>query len=143
MMEETGVVSRIEDVHAYVSVERKSTCEHCTAGTCSVSGETVTIEAINEAGARVGQKVLVRMRALAYVKGSMLFYGIPAIALIIGAVLGREALSPIYTEADPDAVAAISAFSLMALSFIGVKLITRKTEKNVRYQPVIEKILDE
>jgi sigma-E factor negative regulatory protein RseC len=142
-MEEIGVVSRIEGMNAYVSVVRKSACEHCTAGTCDLSGDSVTIEAINEAGARVGQKVMVSMRALAYVKGSMLFYGIPALALILGAVMGREFLAPGFEGMNPDAVAAISAFLLMALSFVAVKIATMKVAKSVRYQPVIDKILDD
>lgn len=142
-MEEIGVVSRIEGVNAYISVVRKGACEHCTAGTCDISGETVSLEAINEAGARVGQKVRVQMKALAYVKGSLLFYGVPAIALILGAVLGRELLAVRFPWADPEGVAAISAFALMALSFLAVKVVTRKAEKSVRYQPVVEEILDD
>jgi len=141
-MEETGTVSRIEGVNAYVSVVRTGACEHCTAGTCDISGDTMSIEAINEAGARVGQKVRVRMRALAYVKGSLLFYGIPALSLIIGAVIGREVIAVRFSGADPDGVAAITAFALMALSFVAVKVVTRKAEKSVRYQPVVEEILD-
>jgi len=142
-VEEIGIVSSIDGVNAYVSVVRKSACEHCTAGTCDMSGDSVTIEAVNEAGAKVGQKVRVRMKALAYVKGSMLFYGIPALALILGAIVGRDVLSPRYPEIDPDAVAAISAFFLMALSFVATKLATMKMVKSVRYQPVIETILDD
>ena len=142
-MEETGVVSRIEGVNAYVSVVRKGACEHCTAGTCDISGETVSIEAINEAGARVGQKVRVQMKALAYIKGSLLFYGIPAFSLIVGAVLGREVIAVRFPGVDPDGVSAITAFALMALSFVAVKVMTRKAEKSVRYQPVVDEILDD
>lgn len=140
-MEETGIVSRTDGVYAIVSVKRKSSCEHCTAGTCNVSGETVTIEAINEANAIVGQRVRVEMRALAYVKGSMLFWGIPALALIAGAVIGGEFLSGRFPGADPEGVAAITAFSMFALSFLAVKLATRKAAKSVRYQPIVKEIL--
>ena len=55
-MQEIGVVSSIEGINAIVSVERKGACEHCTAGTCNTSGEKVSLEAINEAGAVVGHK---------------------------------------------------------------------------------------
>ena len=142
-MEEIGVVTKTEGINAWVTVTRKSACEHCTAGTCDISGETVSLEAINEAGAVVGQRVRVQFKALAYVKGSLLFYGLPALSLIIGAVVGREFLAALFEGANPDAVAAISAFALFALSFLLVRVIVRRAEKSVRYQPVVDKILDD
>jgi len=142
-MEEIGVVSRLEGIMALVSVERKGACEHCTAGTCDISGETVSIEAVNEAGALVGQRVRVQFKALAYVKGSLLFYGVPALCLIIGAVAGREFLADRFQGADPDGVAAVSAFFLFALSFLLVRVVLRRAEKSVRYQPVVQEILDD
>ena len=143
-MEEIGIVSSIDGPHAIVMVERKSACEHCTAGTCKTAGEQVSLEAINEAGAKVGQRVRVSLRALAYVKGSLMFYGIPTVALIAGAVIGKEFVAERYlTGMSPDGASALTAFALFALSFIVVKLITRRVEKNVRYQPIVEEILDD
>ena len=39
-----------------------------------------------------------------YLKGTMLVYGMPALMLIIGAVLGKEYLSRFFPAADPDFV---------------------------------------
>lgn len=142
-MEEVGVVTRVDGVHAIVTVEKKSACDHCTAGTCKVSGEQATIEAINEARARTGQRVKVRLRALAYFKGSLLFYGLPTAALIAGAVLGREYFAGWFEGMDPEGVSALTAFVFLGLSLPVVRLIGRKAEKSVRYQPVVEEILDD
>lgn len=142
-MEETGTVFSIDGPHAIVRVQRKSACEHCTAGTCNTAGEQVTIEAINAVDAKVGQRVKVTIKPIAYIKGSLMFYGIPTLALIAGAVIGKEYLAAHFPGINPEGMSAITAFALFALSFILVKLATKRAEKNVRYQPVIEEILDD
>ena len=142
-MDETGVVTKVDGVTAYVLVEKKSACEHCTAGTCDLSGQGALIEAINEAGAQVGQRVRVHLRDYTYVSGSLFFYGIPALALIAGAILGKEFLASLFPGMDPEGVSAITAFSCMGLSLIVVKLWSRGAEKKTAYQPVVEEVLDE
>ena len=142
-MEEIGIVTGVDGVHAIVTVEKKSACDHCTAGTCKVSGEKATIEAINEAQAKVGQRVRVRLRALAYFKGSLLFYGLPTVSLIAGAVIGREYFAGWFEGMDPEGVSALSAFIFLGLSLVAVRLIGSKAEKSVKYQPIVEEILDD
>lgn len=142
-MEEVGIVTHTEGIEAYVSVTRKSACEHCTAGTCDLSGENSSIKAFNEAGAITGQRVRVHMQSLTYVKGSFFFYGLPALSLLLGAVIGRQYISGLLHSTNPEAVSAITAFTCMALSFVIVKLLSSKAEKSVRYQPVIKEILDD
>lgn len=143
-MEEIGVVTSVDGVHAIVTVVKKSACDHCTAGTCKVKGEEATIEAINEARAKVGQRVKVRLRALAYFKGSLLFYGLPTVSLIAGAVIGREFFAEWFLKGmDPEGASALSAFIFLGLSLVAVRLIGSKAEKSVKYQPIVEEILDD
>jgi sigma-E factor negative regulatory protein RseC len=142
-MEEIGVVMSVEGPMAKVLVERKSACDKCTAGTCSLTGGGAELQALNEVQAEVGQKVRVALKSYTYVKGSMLLYGLPALSLIAGAVLGKEYFSTWFEGTDPDAVSAIAAFGFFALSFIVVKLWSRSAEKKVKYTPVIEEILKE
>ncbi len=141
-MEEVGVVTKIDGVTAHVSVERKSACEHCTAGTCSLTADGARIEALNEADAKVGQRVRVSIRGYTYVSGSIFFYGIPALALIVGALLGMQISGRWFPDHDPEAVTAVSAFVCMGLSFIIVKLWSRKAVRKSAYQPVVVEVLD-
>ena len=117
-MEEIGIVSSIDGPHAIVMVERKSACEHCTAGTCKTAGEQVSLEAINEAGAVLGQRVRVSIRGYTYVSGSMFFYGVPALALIAGALLGLGVCSEMLPGKDPEAVAAVSGIKTTSVLHI-------------------------
>jgi positive regulator of sigma E activity len=142
-MEEIGIVKSIEGPFAKVLVQRKSVCDKCTAGTCHLMEEGAELDALNEAKAQVGQKVKVVLRPFSYLKGSLIAYGMPALALILGAVLGREVLAQYFTGMDPDSVSAIFAFGAFALSFLIVKVWSTRAEKRVEYKPVVEQILTE
>ncbi len=142
-MEEIGVVKSVQGALAKVSVPRKSVCEGCTAGTCKPEEQSMEIEAVNRARAKVGQKVRVVIKTYTYLKGSILVYGIPAIALIAGAVLGKEIFSQQFKETDPDIISAIFGFSAFLLAFLGIKIWSIKAGKKTESNPVIEEILEE
>lgn len=142
MLEETGIVKSIDGVIAKVSVPKKSACEGCTAGTCKPEQQTMEIEAFNKAGARPGQKVRVSIQAYTYMKGTMLVYGIPAVMLVIGAVIGKEIMSKIFAGADPDVLSALFGLGAFVVSLIIIKLITSRKEKTSEARPVVEEILD-
>ena len=141
-MEEIGIVKSIEGPLSTVVVEKKSMCEHCTAGTCHITEGGAELEALNEAGAMVGQKVRVELRSSSYLKGSMMVYGLPALALVAGAIVGKEMVGSRLWGLDPDLVSAIFAFGAFALSFVLVKLWSMGAEKKTVYRPVIKEILD-
>ncbi len=141
-MEEIGIVKSIEGPLSTVVVEKKSMCEHCTAGTCLITEGGAELEALNEAGAVVGQKVRVELRSYSYLKGSMMVYGLPALALVAGAIVGKEMVGSRLWGLDPDLVSAIFAFGAFALSFVFVKLWAMGAEKKTIYRPVIKEILD-
>jgi len=141
-MEEIGVVKSTSGVVAIVSVERKSACEQCSGG-CRITDSGAELEAINRAKAITGQKVRVVLKPYAYLRGSVVVYGLPALALILGAVTGKEVFSGLFHSLDPDIVSAIFGFSAFILAFIAVKIWSVRIEKEAAYKPVIEEILEE
>ena len=100
------------------------------------------IDAVNKAGAKAGQKVRVVIKSYTYLKGSILVYGIPAIALITGAVLGKEIFSRQFKDTDPDILSAIFGFGLFLIAFLGIKIWSLTAEKKTETKPVIEEILE-
>ncbi len=140
-MEEVGIVRSVSGVMAIVAVERKSACEQCKAG-CKITDSGAELEALNQAGAAVGQRVRIELKPYSYLKGSVIAYGLPAAALIVGAVLGKEFFSRILTTVDPDMVSAIFGFGAFLLAFIVVKLWSMRVEKKTEYMPVVEEILE-
>lgn len=141
-MEEVGVVKKVENVFATVVIERKSACDQCKQG-CKITGGGAEIEALNRAGAGVGQKVMVRMKPYTYLKGSLLVYGFPALSLIVGAIIGRELLADHIQVIDKDLLSAITGFSACILSLIFVRIISAKADRKTELKPVIEDILSE
>ena len=100
------------------------------------------IEALNLIKADVGQTVRVVMKPYSYLKGSLIVYGIPAFALVIGAVLGREIFSTYFREADPDVVSAFSGFGACIISFLFIKIWSRRIGKKQELKPVIDEIIE-
>lgn len=142
MIEEIGIVKSVEGMTAVVSVPRKSACEGCTMGTCNPDDKGMEIEAWNEAGARVGQKVKVAIKSYVYMKGTIVVYGMPAVGLVVGAVVGKELMSRIFPAADPDVLSAIFGFGAFILSFIIVKIWIGRAGNKAESRPVVEEILN-
>jgi sigma-E factor negative regulatory protein RseC len=141
MIEEIGIVTSTEGRTAHVNVPKKSTCEGCTAGTCTTGEQSMEIIAFNKAGAETGQKVKVLIHSSAYMKGAIIVYGIPALALVAGAVFGKEFMPELFIGADPDILSAIFGFGFMGLSFAGVKIWSNLKADKTESGPVIEEIL--
>ncbi|MCE5194625.1 MAG: SoxR reducing system RseC family protein [Nitrospiraceae bacterium] len=142
-MEEIGIVKSIDGVLAKVSVPKKSICEGCTAGTCKPDAQTMEIDAVNKVNASIGQKVRVVINSYTYLGGSIIVYGLPAIALIAGAIIGKDVVSPKMSDMNSDLVSAIFGFGAFLLSFIVIKLWSMKAEKKTESRPVIEEILND
>lgn len=142
-MEEVGVIKSIEGMVATVSVPKKSVCEGCSLGICRPEDQTMEIEALNHVNARVGQKVKIVMKTYTYLKGSIIVYGIPALALIIGAILGKEVFSKYFREMDPDILSAVFGFGAFVIFFLLIKLWSGRVEKKMESKPFIEEILSD
>lgn len=140
-MEETGVVTSTQGPFAKVAVQRKSICDQCTAGTCHLTEEGAELDALNDIRAEVGQKVRVVLKPYSYLKGSLIVYGLPVLALVVGAVAGKEFFAERFKGLDPELVSAIFAFGAFALSFVVIFFWSRRAEKKTEYKPVIEEIL--
>ena len=68
-MEETGIVKSIDGINARVLVSRKNSyCESCEKDSCDFPENGIETEALNEAGAAVGQKVKVVMKSYTFIR---------------------------------------------------------------------------
>jgi sigma-E factor negative regulatory protein RseC len=141
MIEEIGIVTSTDGTTAHVNVPKKTTCKGCTAGACTTVEQSMEIVAFNKAGAEAGQKVKVLIHSSVYMKGAMIIYGIPALALVLGAVFGKEFMPELFTGRDPDILSAIFGFGFLVLSFVGVKIWSNLKSDNTETRPVIEEIL--
>ena len=100
-MEEIGIVKSLDGTRAKVMVSRKSSCcESCGKDSCDVPAQGIETEAINTIHAKVGQQVKIVMKPYSYMKGALLIYIIPVIALIAGVMAGNVYLPHIIISAN-------------------------------------------
>ena len=141
-MDATGVIRELHGSKAIVLVRRESACDACASGSsCSGAKHGAEIEAFNPVGAAPGDVVKISFKAFTYLKGSLLIYGIPALALVTGAVVGKEILSVYWPTLDADLSSAIAAFGFMGLSLVFVRLMVKCLENKKELVPVIEEIV--
>jgi sigma-E factor negative regulatory protein RseC len=142
-VEEIGIVKEIIGTKAMVIVERQGGCESCPGGSVckNMGGGESAIEAVNQANARLGDTVRIVFKPYTYIKGAVFVYGIPALMLIIGAIIGKEYISKIFPGMEPDLVSAVSGFGFFIFSFLVMKFILKRYEGKKEYMPVIEEIV--
>lgn len=143
MATEQGVVLRIDSEAAWVKTARSSACEGCTArGSCHSMGgdrEDMEVKAINSAGARVGDRIILSFETASLLKATFLIYVFPIILLIAGAALGQF-LSDL-TGLGSSALSVVLGFGFFFSGLFIIKARADKMAKKKAYQPKITKIL--
>jgi sigma-E factor negative regulatory protein RseC len=113
-MEEEGRIIKIEGNLAQIEIERKSACRTC--GLCSMRGKNTMIP------------------SSVILKGALLFYILPLVALILGMALGIK-----ITKHQTGGL--ILGFSFFISSFVLIWLHSKKTKAQNIYRPKITRII--
>jgi len=144
-MTNVGVVKSVEGNMAKVFVGAgHGCCESCQPVSCDIdTTRGVETEAVNPVHAKVGQKVRIDMKALTFLKGALVMYVLPIVALLTGAVLGGAYLPAYFRGASPDVLSAVGGFFLFLISLLTARLYSRNMEKKTEDKPVIESIIEE
>ncbi len=143
MATERGIVIRIDSREAWVKTVKSGSCEGCTArGAChslSDSGE-VEVNAINEVGAKVGDRIVLNFETSSLLKATFLLYVFPILLLIFGAVIGQETAP--YFNFNPSGFSAIIGFSFFFAAVLVIKVKANIMAKKNEYRPKIVKVLN-
>lgn len=142
MATEKGVVLRIDSRTAWVKTQKTNACEGCSSkGACSVmgGGADMEVQAINVAGGKVGDRVVLSFDTSSLLKASFLLYVFPIICMLLGAFAGMQ-LAP-AVNFDASIVSAICAFLFFGLSFLFVKSKGNRMAQKDEYRPKIIRIL--
>jgi positive regulator of sigma E activity len=145
VIEEEGVVVAIEGKNARVAVLKKSACESCAAaGACHPRDtDHNVIVAANPLLADIGQRVQVKLSPYdALQKSVFIRSGIPAAALVFGAILGKNLAFYFGGEAHADNWALLSGVVCTVIAFLLIGKFVKKSEEiTEEYTPVIVKLL--
>jgi sigma-E factor negative regulatory protein RseC len=145
MAVEEGIVIRISEgpsQTAWVKTSQSSACESCSERhSCfgESAGKEREVEAINEAGAKVGDRIQIFIGTGALLKATFLLYVFPVICMLCGGLAGNR-LGP-YLGLEPSPAAALIA----ALAFLGAMVVVRlragRMALNIEYRPKITRII--
>jgi len=143
MATEQGIVVRTDSRGAWVKTNKSGSCEGCSArGSChslSDRGE-MEVKAINEAGAKVGDRIVMSFDSASLLKATFLLYVFPILLLIIGAAIGQETAP--YFDFNPSGFSAIIGFSFFFAAVLIIKVRANKLAKKKEYRPKIIKVLN-
>ncbi|MCP4370048.1 MAG: SoxR reducing system RseC family protein [Deltaproteobacteria bacterium] len=142
MATERGIVIKIDSTSAWVKTTRSSSCKTCSAkSSCSAveNGTEMEVEAINEAGAQVGDRIIISIETASLLKASFLLYVFPILLMIAGAVIGQKT-GPLL-DIDPSAFSAAVGFLFFFISFWFVISRGNRMARKNEYKPKIIRIL--
>lgn len=143
MATEHGIVLRIDSQEAWVKTVKSGSCEGCSArGSCHSLSDSGAMEvnAINEAGAKVGDRIVLSFETSSLLKATFLLYVFPILLLVIGAAIGQET-APFFNF-NPSGFSAIIGFSFFFAAVLVIKVKANKMAKKNEYRPKIIKVLN-
>jgi len=144
MPTEEGVVTKLGSTTAWIITTKTGACESCAAkSSCAAmgGGKEMEVEAINTAGAKVGQKVVISFETSPLLKSAFLLYMFPILFLLVGALIGDK-MAP-YFNVDASALSVITGFLLFGLALLFVISKGNKLAKTDEYRPKVVRILKE
>ena len=143
MATEEGIVTKIESTTtAWVKTTKSGACESCSArSSCHSMGGSneMEVEAINRAGAHVGQKVVLSFDTSPLLKATFMLYVLPIIAMIVGAFVGQN-LAPNFTL-NTSFLSAIFGFLFFGLTILFVRFKGNKLAQRDEYRPKIIRVI--
>ncbi len=139
---EQGIVIRADSRAAWVKTVKTGDCAGCSArGSCHSLGNSGEreVEAINEAGAKAGDRILLLFETSSLLKATFLLYVFPILLLIVGALVGQS-MAP-HLDFNPSGLSALTGFSFFFAAVLIVKTRANKMARTNAYRPKVIKIL--
>ena len=140
---ETGVVLEARGPMAVVRAEEKGECAGCGAkGHChSGAGGVKTVEALNDAGARPGDRVVITVPSRDFLRAAFQVYMVPVLGILSGAAAGQYFGGRFGDPGTAGAAAGIGGLAGAVIAIAAVRLWRRVNPDVGNLRPRIEKIL--
>ena len=143
MATEEGIVIHTHAALARVKTTKSSSCKACTArDSCHVTetGKVMEVDAINGAGAREGDRILLHFETASLMKACFLLYLLPVGFMLMGAVFGHWLA--LKASMNVSLLSAMFGFLSLFLSFMMIRSKANALGNNDAYKPKIIKILN-
>lgn len=127
---------------AVVKTVKSGACKGCSSrGSCHSMGESndMEVDAINTAGARVGDRIVLNLESGPLLKATFLLYVFPIILLIIGAAVGQQIATMLGQESS--GLSVLLGFIFLFAAVLFVKKKANNMAGRDQYRPTIIKVL--
>lgn len=141
MATEQGVVVRIDAAGAWVKTVRSEACDSCNSkGACHTmgGGKEMEVAVLNPIGARVGDRVVIKLGTSPFLKATFLVYMFPVLLLVVGAAAG-EWISRSAGLGSP-LPSALLGFGSLAAGLLFMRIIARRLAEKAEYRPRITRV---
>lgn len=141
MATEQGVVVRIDAAGAWVKTVRSEACDSCASkGACHTmgGGKEMEVAVLNPIGARVGDRVVIKLGTSPFLKATFLVYMFPVLLLVVGAAAG-EWISRSAGLGSP-LPSALLGFGSLAAGLLFMRIIARRLAEKAEYRPRITRV---
>jgi sigma-E factor negative regulatory protein RseC len=139
-MQEIGLVKKTHGSMARVVIKRHAACGDCKACDLGTTKLSMTTDAKNQAGAKVGDTVAVEMAFGNVMKATSIAYGIPLIAFLIGCVGGYFAAPAVGW--DQTLTGFFAGLILTAAAYLVIHQMDKGGAFGKAYQPTVTEVLD-
>ncbi len=140
MATEQGIVIKVGQDTAWVKATKSSACEGCASkGSCTAMGDEMEVEALNIAGAKTGDRIVLTFDTAPLLKATFFLYVFPILCMIAGAAAGLQ-LAP-RLGLNPSGCSAVTGFLFFFIAAFIVKIKGNKMSKEEEYRPKITRIL--
>jgi sigma-E factor negative regulatory protein RseC len=139
---EEGTVLAVRGELAEVLIPRGRQCEGC-GSCCVVAGEGhMLAEALNEAGAGVGDRVEVELPFRTSLKAAYILYGLPLVAFLAGLGVAAFVSAVLFDGAFAVPLGLLFGFGFLVLSYLLLaRVYAPGTRASSSYRPVITRVL--
>jgi sigma-E factor negative regulatory protein RseC len=140
---EEGVVIDTQDTLARVETTQSRACQGCSSkGSCHITadGKRSEVLALNLAGARTGDRILMQIETASLLKACFLLYILPVACMLIGAILGHWIA--LHLGRDTSVISALSGFSALVLSGMAIRSAANRMGQRDAYKPKILRVLE-
>jgi sigma-E factor negative regulatory protein RseC len=141
---EQGIVIKLDKnpETAWVKTKTCSACESCSVrNSCNEAGkiEERQVQAINAAGAKVGDRIQLSISTGSLLKATFLLYLFPVICMLIGGLTGNAIAGNLFI--DSPLVSICAALLCLAAAMVFVRFRGTKLAARSEYRPKIIRVI--
>lgn len=139
-MEEEGVVIQTDENMARVRIKRSQACGACQA--CA-RGDSDSMEtwALNSCGAKVGDRIWLKISSGELLRGSFVVYILPLLAMLLGLAIGNGLAFFLGLQSKVEQISVLTGILFLGLSLFAIYRYGKRIKGSSKFRPQITRIL--